>query len=96
MASRAVYQAQAAGDEERYDSEMVIYNAHVPLSPSVHAFDGEIDSLAEVADYRDGDRFLLGEDRRNENTRRLLKQLRSRYRRDHHKVYVDTSKLVRA
>lgn len=39
--SRAPYRAQAAADEQRYNTEMAAYNNRMILSPSVHTSDGD-------------------------------------------------------
>ena len=76
--SRAVYQARATADEDRFSKETVTYGARIPLSPSVHASDGESES-EETGDASRNERIT-------ENKRRRTEQRWARYRLDHSKA----------
>ena len=57
---------------------MAVYNAHIPLPPSVHASDGESESEGKYSPLHRG--------RIAENERRLSEQEWARYRLDHYKA----------
>ena len=78
LTSRAIYQAEVTADEDRYSTELATYSARIPLSPSVHASNGELES--EEA-YRPAQQQRIAE-----NERRLSDQRWARYRLDHHKA----------
>ncbi len=72
LSSRATYQAQAAADEQRYNTEMVAYNDRIILSPSVHTSDG--DSASEMRSGDEGYDVITNTrlELMIENKRRLL------------------------
>ncbi len=85
LSSRATYQAQAAVDEQRYNTEMVAYNNRIILSPSVHTSDG--DSASEMRSGDEGYDVISNTilELMIENKRRLLEQRWNRYRQDQYK-----------
>ncbi len=70
--SRATYQAQAAADEQRYNTEMVAHNDRIIFPPSVHTFDG--DSASEIRSGDEGYDVITNTrlELMIENKRRLL------------------------